>query len=199
MEMLTELDEELQPLRAVPREIAHRDGLLHAVVHCWVVSRNGGEVRVWFQQRAHTKKDFPDYYDIAVGGHIDVGEDRDAAALREMREEIGLDVQRLQLRYLGYTREEIRLGSFFDREIGHVYLYEDPHPAFRPGEEVSRMIYLPLEELVRKEVEGAGTVTAHDAKGGAFLVRREEWCVHPGEFEMIVLPALRAEDGKERL
>ncbi len=199
MEMLTELDEELRPLRAVPREIAHRDGLLHAVVHCWVVSRNGGEVRVWFQQRAHTKKDFPDYYDIAVGGHIDVGEDRDAAALREMREEIGLDVQRLQLRYLGYTREEIRLGGFFDREIGHVYLYEDPHPAFRPGEEVSRMIWLPLEELVRKEVEGAGAVTAYDAKGGAFLVRREEWCVHPGEFEMIVLPALRAEDGKERL
>lgn len=199
MEMLTELDEELRPLRAVPREIAHRDGLLHAVVHCWVVSRNGGEVRVWFQQRAHTKKDFPDYYDIAVGGHIDVGEDRDAAALREMREEIGLDVQRLQLRYLGYTREEIRLGGFFDREIGHVYLYEDPHPAFRPGEEVSRMIWLPLEELVRKEVEGAGAVTAYDAKGGAFLVRREEWCVHPGEFEMIVLPALRAEDGRESL
>ncbi|MGI5856643.1 MAG: NUDIX hydrolase [Candidatus Merdivicinus sp.] len=199
MEMLTELDEELRPLRAVPREIAHRDGLLHAVVHCWVVSRNGGEVRVWFQQRAHTKKDFPDYYDIAVGGHIDVGEDRDAAALREMREEIGLDVQRLQLRYLGYTREEIRLGGFFDREIGHVYLYEDPHPAFRPGEEVSRMIWLPLEELVRKEVEGTGAVTAYDAKGGAFLVRREEWCVHPGEFEMIVLPALRAEDGRESL
>ena len=129
MEMLTELDEELQPLRAVPREIAHRDGLLHAVVHCWVVSRNGGEVRVWFQQRAHTKKDFPDYYDIAVGGHIDVGEDRDAAALREMREEIGLDAQRLQLRYLGYTREEIRLGSFFDREIPErsylIRLYDD--------------------------------------------------------------------------
>ena len=199
MEMLTELDEELRPLRAVPREIAHRDGLLHAVVHCWVVSRNGGKVRVWFQQRAHTKKDFPDYYDIAVGGHIDVGEDRDAAALREMREEIGLDVQRLQLRYLGSTRGEIRLGGFFDREIGHVYLYEDPHPAFRPGEEVSRMIWLPLEELVRKEVEGAGAVTAYDAKGGAFLVRREEWCVHPGEFEMIVLPALRAEDGRESL
>ena len=41
-----------------------------------------------------------------------------------------------------YKRQEIRLGGFFDREIGHVYLYEDPHPAFRPGEEVSRMIWL---------------------------------------------------------
>lgn len=199
MEMLTELDENLRPLRVVPREIAHRDGLLHAVVHCWVVSRNGGEVRVWFQQRAHTKKDFPDYYDIAVGGHIGAGEDRDAAALREMREEIGLDVRRSQLRYLGYTREEIRLGGFFDREIGHVYLYEDPDPVFHPGEEVSRMIWLSLEELVRKEVEGVEAVTAHDAGGGTFLVRQEEWCVHPGEFEMIVLPALQAEDGRENM
>ena len=38
MEWLTELDEELRPLGPVPREVAHREGRLHGVVHCWVVS-----------------------------------------------------------------------------------------------------------------------------------------------------------------
>ena len=191
MEMLTWLDENLKPLGAVSREEAHQQGLLHGVVHCWVVSRQKGGIRIWFQQRAHTKKDFPDYYDIAVDGHIDAGESRDDAACREMREEIGLKVPSEQLRYLGYTKEEIRLQGFFDREVGYVYLYENPEPAFMPGEEVSRMIWVSLEELVRKEMEGADIITAHDAAGREFPVRQEEWCVHPDEFVKIVLPALR--------
>lgn len=198
MEWLTELDEELRPLGPVPREVAHREGRLHGVVHCWVVSRRAGETRVWFQQRAHEKRDFPDYFDIAVGGHIDVGESRDAAALREMGEEIGLTPEPSRLRYLGYTREDLRVGDFFDREVGYVYLYEDPAPDFHPGEEVSRMIWVSLEELVRREVEGADAITAHNADGSAFLTGKADWCVHPGEFEKVVLPGLQAE-GKEQL
>ena len=90
MEWLTELDEELRPLGPVPREVAHREGRLHGVVHCWVVSRRAEETRVWFQQRAHEKRDFPDYFDIAVGGHIDYGESVENALRREAREELGI-------------------------------------------------------------------------------------------------------------
>lgn len=196
MELLTWLDENLEPLGTVPREEAHSRGLLHGVVHCWVVSRREDGIRIWFQQRAHTKKDFPDYYDIAVGGHIDAGESHQDAILREMREEIGLSAVPGELRFLGCTREELRVGDFFDREAGYVYLYESPDPIFMPGEEVTRMIWLPLEELVRKETEGAETVTAYDAAGRQLLIRQEEWCVHPDEFVALVLPAL--EDEAER-
>ncbi|HIQ59645.1 MAG TPA: NUDIX domain-containing protein [Candidatus Merdivicinus intestinavium] len=191
-EMLTILNEELCPIGTAPRETAHREGLLHAVVHCWVASRREGKTGLWFQQRARTKRDFPNYYDLAVGGHIGAGESRDEALWREMREEIGLEPTPGCLRYLGFTREELRLGGFFDREVGHVYLYEADCPAFAPGDEVDRMVWVPLEELVRKELEGAEATAAFTETGEPVRIGREEWCVHPGEFEMIVLPALRA-------
>ena len=112
MEWLTELDEELRPLGPVPREVAHREGRLHGVVHCWVVSRRAEETRVWFQQRAHEKRDFPDYFDIAVGGHIDAGESRDAAALREKF--VG------EIRYITDLIDELRLVDTLYQKEGTV-------------------------------------------------------------------------------
>ena len=50
----------------------------------------------------------------------------------------------------------------------------------------------------RREVEGADAITAHNADGSAFLTGKADWCVHPGEFEKVVLPGLQAE-GKEQL
>lgn len=192
-EMLTALNEELCPMGQVSRETAHREGILHGVVHCWIFSRRPEGPGIWFQQRAHTKKDFPDYYDLAVGGHISCDETPEAALLREMREEIGLSVTAEQLRYLGYTREDLHLGEFFDREVGYVYLYENDCPVFAPGDEVDRMIWVPLEELIAKEMKGAEETTAFLENGELVRLKRKEWCVHPGEFEKIVLPAIQAE------
>lgn len=187
-ELLTIIDETLTPLYPASREKAHQEGLLHQVVHCWVVSRDDRGVRLWFQQRAHSKTDFPDYYDIAVGGHIDAGESPEEAVFREMREEIGIQADPNCLRYLGYVREELKIGDFFDREVGHVYLYEDPSPQFAPGEEVDRMVWLSLPEMLRKE--SGCPATAYGQDGQAVQILPGEWCVHPGEFEQVVLPAL---------
>lgn len=190
-EMLTVLNEELCPVGETPRETAHREGLLHAVVHCWIVSRRPEGVGIWFQKRAHTKKDFPDYYDLAVGGHISCGETGEEALLREMREETGLVPVLSRLRYLGYTREDLHLADFYDREVGYVYLYEEDAPVFAPGEEVDRMVWVALEELIRKELEGAEETLAFSETGEPVRIGRKEWCMHPGEFEKLVLPALR--------
>lgn len=193
MEMLMELTEDLQEKGPVSRERAHREGLLHGVVHLWIVSWKDREPRIWYQQRAHSKKDFPDFFDIAVGGHIDAGEPKKEAILRETREELGLFLQSEKLRYLGTFRDDFRQGSFFDREAAYVYLYEDPEPAFHPGEEVSRMVWLPLETAARRETEGTDAVTAYNEDGTAFTIRGDEWCKHPGEFKELVLPVLEKE------
>ena len=58
------------------------------------------------------------------------------------------------------------------------------------------MVWVPLGELIAKELEGAEETAAFLETGEPVRIGREEWCVHPGEFEMIVLPALRA-DGKD--
>jgi len=73
--------------RASSEEV-HAKGLLHRFVHVFVVGSDG---RILVQQRHHTKKRGALLFDAAVGGHVDSGETYFDAAVREGREEIGLE------------------------------------------------------------------------------------------------------------
>ena len=61
--------------------------LLHPVIHLHVFNTAG---ELFLQKRSDTKDIQPGKWDSSVGGHIDIGEAPEQAALREAREEIGL-------------------------------------------------------------------------------------------------------------
>ena len=191
VEYLDILDESNCKIGISSRDEAHAKGLIHRVAHCWVVSPREDGFWVWFQQRAHSKRDFPGFYDIAVGGHVGAGEGVETAIVREIREEIGLQVTPDKLRHLGAFRDDICIAGFDDRELAEVFLYLDAAPVFRGGEEVERMVCLPLNDLLRKERGEAAVVTAYSASGEAVEIRAEEWCRHDGEVEQFLLPALQ--------
>ena len=67
----------------------HRLGLRHRAVHVLVFNRRG---EVFLQKRSLKKDTFPGAWDSSTSGHLDSGEDYDAGAVRELREEIGLRV-----------------------------------------------------------------------------------------------------------
>ena len=71
-----------------PRHEVHRLGLKHRAVHVLVFNALG---EVFLQKRSMTKDSSPGLWDSSASGHVDAGEDYDAAAVRELREEIGLD------------------------------------------------------------------------------------------------------------
>lgn len=190
IEYLDILDQENRKIGVASRSEAHAKGLIHRVVHCWVISQKQDGIWVWFQQRSHSKSDFPGFYDIAVGGHVDAGEEIIEAVTREMREEIGLRVRANDLCYLGAFRDDICITDFDDRELAEVYLYLDPAPIFQIGEEVNRMIRIPLEILIRKEQGTVKVVTGYTDLGEGVEILPEEWCRHDGEVEKFILPAL---------
>ena len=74
-----------------PRSEVHRRGLLHRAVHVLVFNSQGG---IFLQKRSPTKDREPGKWDSSSSGHVDAGEDYDACAVRELREEIGLIVQK---------------------------------------------------------------------------------------------------------
>ncbi|MBI5766778.1 MAG: NUDIX domain-containing protein [Verrucomicrobia bacterium] len=74
--------------RATRREV-HARGLLHRAVHVLVFDRQG---RVFLQKRSMKKDMSPGLWDSSCSGHLDAGEDYDAAAVRELQEEIGIAV-----------------------------------------------------------------------------------------------------------
>jgi len=74
--------------RAPRREVHARD-LLHRAIHVLVYNARG---EVFLQKRSLTKDTAPGLWDSSTSGHVDAGEDYDASAVRELREEIGLMV-----------------------------------------------------------------------------------------------------------
>ena len=79
--------------RIKERSLVHRDGDWHGTVHTWIVRRRENEWELLFQKRSEQKESFPGKYDISSAGHRQAGEDALAAAVRELREELGLCVK----------------------------------------------------------------------------------------------------------
>ncbi len=191
-EFLTTYDQYFNIKGEEERSRVHTKGLWHAVVHCWVISHRKDGCWIWFQKRAHTKTAFPDYYDTAVGGHIRAGEPPIRAVLREIQEEIGLQLKAEQLQLLGVTKEDaVFAGSpFLDREFCFAFSFEEAAPQFCLGEEVDDMVRIRLSDLREKEIYGAKIVPAVSVSHGEMLLRADQFCIHPGEFEHLILPRL---------
>ena len=72
------------------RREVHRLGLKHRAVHVLVFNARG---EVFLQKRSMKKDIAAGKWDSSASGHLDSGEDYDACAVREVREEIGLDLK----------------------------------------------------------------------------------------------------------
>jgi len=71
-----------------PRSVVHQQGLKHRAAHVLVFNSRG---EVFLQKRSMKKDRQPGVWDSSTSGHVDSGEDYDASAVRELREEIGLN------------------------------------------------------------------------------------------------------------
>lgn len=75
--------------RTHQRGLPLNEGDYHMVVHvCIFNSKN----QMLIQQRVSTKKDWPDMWDVSVGGSALAGETSSMAAERETMEELGLSI-----------------------------------------------------------------------------------------------------------
>lgn len=83
------------------KEIAHDRNLLHNEIACFVINSNK---EILLQKRSMNKRFNPGKWGLCAG-HVDSGESLEDATIREIKEEIGLDV----------TVDE--LHTFTEREI----------------------------------------------------------------------------------
>jgi 8-oxo-dGTP pyrophosphatase MutT (NUDIX family) len=139
----------------------HARGLWHHTVHCWLVRHEEGDAgdnsrtaKVLFQQRSLGKDTNPGCFDITAAGHLSAGETpRDV--VRELEEELGVQVSFEQLTEFGIIREQVSgiVGGvpYIDAEVSHVYGLVTSRPLldFRLQEaEVSGLFEADADDLI---------------------------------------------------
>ncbi len=103
------------------RSLVHRDGDWHRSFHCWVVTMVNGAPAIVLQKRSALKETWAGLWDVSVAGHYSAGEGIEGG-LREMQEELGLEVTAEELIQTGQRREEVRYDNgVIEREIQDVY------------------------------------------------------------------------------
>ena len=124
-----------------PRSEVHRLGLMHRAVHVLVFNAAG---QVFLQKRSMKKDRQPGLWDSSASGHVDAGEDYDACAVRELGEEIGLQLRATPKRLF-------KLVACAETDQEHVWVYrcEAEGPFRLQPEEIERGGWFAAAEVTR--------------------------------------------------
>ena len=134
------VDEDDEVIRKASREECHSDrSLIHRSVYIFVVnSRN----EVFLQKRSMSKDLYPGYYTGSATGHVDYGEEYDDAAVRELKEELGIGAPLLRLgKVKSFMRNE--------REISMLYVCRYDGQIKFNAEEVTEGSFYSIEDVKR--------------------------------------------------
>ena len=105
----------------------------------------GGEI-LW-QERSHSKDVNPGQWVTSVSGHVDAGESYEEAAVRETREELGID---LPVEFL----ETFLYRYLTETEYSSVFKAFSSGPFTRNRDEIASVAFMTVADILRREREG---------------------------------------------
>ena len=151
-EFLNLIDEHSRLTRsAKPRSLVHRDGDLHPTVHIWLIKRRDMGIFVLLQKRAPGKDVNPGKYDVSAAGHVSQGGEFRHAAVRELKEELGIETTGERLELIGLLNNVEKYGSINDNELSAVYLCREEIDADNldlQESEVSEVCWAEIDEML---------------------------------------------------
>ena len=142
------LNDDLTVLKSCLKSEAHKHGYLHASIHVWFYTDSG---ELLLQKRSPNKISFPNLWDVSVAGHVSSCEKTITSALREVEEEIGLQIKRSDLNFIG-THKELHhhKTDFIDNEIHYLYiskLHRKLEELTIQEEELTELKLIPISEF----------------------------------------------------
>ncbi len=134
--------------KALRSECHGNPALVHRAAHVLVFNKKG---KLLLQLRSKDKDIQPGKWDTSVGGHLGVGESYEQAALREMKEELGVDPPELEHLYDYPMRNDVEsenIRSFLTRHEG---------PFSPQAEEIEKIKFWGLDEIASAMGKGIFT------------------------------------------
>ena len=155
MEYIDIFDENDEPTGKVKeKNQAHEDANFHRTAHIWIINDKN---ELLLQKRSASKKSHPNCWDISGAGHIKTGESVIDGAIRELKEELGVETKEKDLQYITTIKSTKNPKNM---EFQYVYLLrcnkkiEDYVFEDEEVSEVKYVYYKELEKMVKERIEG---------------------------------------------
>lgn len=132
------------------REECHKNGLWHRAVYGFIMDKNAN---VLLQKRSANKKLWPNMWDVTVGGHVDSGEIGRQALIREVKEELGIDIDDTDIKYLIGSTSVNKKDDIINKHYNECYLITkdiDTSKIRLQKEEVSEVKYFSKIDLLKR-------------------------------------------------
>ncbi|MBR3177716.1 NUDIX domain-containing protein [Candidatus Saccharibacteria bacterium] len=145
------------------------ESVYSSVAIVWLFRKTESGIEVLFQKRSEKVDRFPGTWDIAAGGHINYGESVIDAAIREAREEIGVEIDKTMLSLAIVT------PSLFANNILREFICDytgRPDNFHFDDEEVSEVKWVPLEEFDDFIIKNAKTPLVEDVEIRSIVKQR---------------------------
>ena len=133
------------------REECHNKGLWHKAVVVFILSMDNKKVLL--QQRSAKKKLWPNLWDLTAGGHVLSGELGYQSGIRETKEEIGIDITKNDMEFIGATKSENISGNIINRHFNEYYIVHkdlDINDIVLQEDEVQDIKWFDKEEVISK-------------------------------------------------
>lgn len=135
----------------------HTQGHYHNTAHVWFYNSNSD---ILLARRSASKAIYPLLWDVSVAGHVDSGETITQAAVRETREEIGIEISEGLLEKIGvYTCFQSYPNGIKDNEFHHTYIARidyDPNDFNLDINEVEQVKFVSISQF-RELLENSDT------------------------------------------
>ena len=166
MELLDLVDEKNNLTgKSIDREIIHKEGLWHREVACIILNSEG---KMLLEKRSPLKKQSPNKWALCAG-HIEAGDKPENAIVREMQEEIGVNVSIDDLKFLKIARRDVKFNEEqYNRAFQYTYLWitdKKESDFIVQEEELTEVKYFDINEI-RKAI---------DNKDNNFAFAKEEY------------------------
>lgn len=135
------------------RDKIHELNILHYEIGVFVINKNK---EVLLQKRSANKKINPNKWGLCAG-HVDSGEDIDTAAIRELNEEIGLNVSLNELNIL--EKMEVKKQESNSHITRYYYVYCNDESFKIQKEELSEVKWFKIDDIIDRINNNDDTLT----------------------------------------
>lgn len=147
------------------RSEVHRDGDWHKAVHIWIINNNGD---ILLQRRCATKDSNPNMLDISSAGHLSAGDDSLSGAIRELKEELNIDVKPEDLQFIKTLKRSSKYTeTFINNEFDDLYILRTNkkiEDMKYQEEEISEIFYVPYKEFKKMVENKQPDLLRHDVE-----------------------------------